>query len=87
MNEINAVRGMAALRAVAGSLEVFAAVLMLHSGSVMHAMRINAFLALAGPAFLFAVSAVGLLGAASGLSPAKVLLIACGVALIYAGTR
>ncbi|MCR4425542.1 MAG: YqhV family protein [Firmicutes bacterium] len=87
MDEQDALRNMAAIRAVAGSLEIVAAAVMLRLGTVSAALRVNAFLALIGPLFMVAVTAVGLLGIATHLSPVRVLLIAAGVGLILAGTR
>jgi len=86
-NESGLVAGMALLRMISGTIELSAAVLMLHFGSLQTAFRINGLLGLVGPTILIIVSSLGLIGLAGKVATWKLGLIAAGVACILAGTR
>lgn len=78
---------MGLMRILSGCLEISAAFLMWHFGSVATALRINGLLGLSGPTFLLMVSAIGLPSLASSLPPSRLFLIGTGVLLIILGTR
>lgn len=78
---------MAGLRALSGSIELVAAILMLYYGTVEKAMTVNAFLSIVGPTVLILVTTIGLVGMAEDLSFSKIALILTGVALILYGVR
>lgn len=78
---------MAFLRFLSGTIELTAAVLMLHYRSIEAAFRINGFLGLVGPAILLLVSALGIAGLAGQVPPRRLGMIITGVILILAGTR
>lgn len=86
-NESRVVTQMAILRVIAGSIEVTAALLMLKSGRVATALRINGVLGLIGPIILFSVSSLGILSLANQVHYGKLVVIALGVVLIFFGTR
>lgn len=81
------VQGMAAVRFLSATVEASAAVLMLRSGRVDAALRINGLLGLVGPAILITVTALGVAGMAGRIQPAKIALICAGVYLILYGSR
>ncbi|HHV93774.1 MAG TPA: YqhV family protein [Firmicutes bacterium] len=85
--EAEVVRSMALLRFIAGSLEITAALLMLHYGKVGIALRINAGLGLFGPIILTSVSLLGLAGLAGRIPLNKLAIVAAGVLLILWGTK
>ncbi|HHW09045.1 MAG TPA: YqhV family protein [Firmicutes bacterium] len=87
MGEEKFVAGMALLRLLSGTVELTAAVLMLHFHSLETAFRINGFLGLVGPSVLILVSALGLSGLAGQIPSWKLGVIAFGVACILIGTR
>ncbi len=87
LEEGRIVLSMAAIRFLSAAIECTAAFLMLRSAKVQSAFQINAVLALIGPLVLLSVSALGLLGLAGKIPPAKVGLIALGVGLILWGAR
>jgi len=76
---------MAALRILSSSVEFTAALLMLRFNSVETAFKINALLALWGPAVMITVTSLGLAGLAGKVSPSGMLLIVTGVGLIFTG--
>jgi len=76
---------MAAVRVISACIEFTAAMLMLYFGRVETAFKINSVLALVGPAILITVTSLGLVGLAGKVSPAGMVLILTGVALIFAG--
>lgn len=78
---------MAGLRALSGTIELVAAILMLYFGTVEKAMTVNAFLSIVGPTVLILVTTIGLVGMAEDLSFSKIALILTGVALILYGVR
>lgn len=77
---------MAALRILSGMLEIVTAVIILKSGSVQSALRLNAFLGLVGPIIFLAVSAMGIISIAVKLPLPKVFLICAGLLLVLWGT-
>lgn len=79
--------GMAGLRFLSASIEFSAAMLMLYFGRIDTAFKINASLAVVGPTILLLVTAMGLCGLASRLSPQGMLLVLSGVCLIFIGVR
>ena len=79
------VYGMAGLRLLSGAIELTAAILMLKFGRVEAAFKINALLALIGPMILLTVTGLGLVGLVGRISPAGMLLVLSGVALIFLG--
>jgi Protein of unknown function (DUF2619). len=87
VDESAVVRAMAAMRFVSGSIEILAALLILRLARVETAVQINAALGLVGPAFFIAVTFLGIAGLSGKLPPAKLLLIAAGVALVFLGGR
>jgi len=58
---------------------------MLKFGRVEAAFKINALLALIGPMILLTVTGLGLAGLVGRISPAGMLLVLSGVALIFLG--
>lgn len=78
------VSGMALLRMLSAAIELTAAVLMVRSGRVAEAMRINGLLGLVGPLVLASVTALGLVGLAGRLSPVRMGMLAVAVALVLA---
>lgn len=87
MGDEKFVAGMALLRMLSGTIELTAAVLMLHFHSLETAFRINGVLGLVGPSVLILVSLVGITGLAGQIPSWKLGLIAFGVACILVGTR
>lgn len=77
--------GMAAVRFLSASIEFTAAVLMLKFASVETAFKINALLALIGPAIMITVTTLGLVGLAGKVSHSGMFIIFIGVILIFAG--
>lgn len=82
-----AVIGMALLRLLSGSLEVFAAFLMIRFNDIEKALIINSSLALIGPLILILTTAIGLFGIAEKISMVKFIWIFLGVACILYGVR
>ena len=85
--EYRTVLSMAAMRVLAGAIEITAALLMLRLAKVQAAMKINAVLGMIGPTVLMIVSSLGLIGLSQQISYARMLIIAAGVLLIFYGTR
>ncbi len=77
-----ALMGMCFVRMLSGCLEISAALLMWHFGSIRTALRINAALGLCGPAFLLAATLIGLGSLIGSMSPVRMLLVGLGVFLI-----
>jgi len=82
-----AVLGMALLRILSGSIEIFAALLMLKAKQIEKALVINSSLALVGPFVLIATTTIGLVGIADKISFTKILWILLGVAFILIGIK
>ncbi|MDN5326331.1 MAG: hypothetical protein PWP41_1027 [Moorella sp. (in: firmicutes)] len=81
------VLAMAAMRVLSSLIELTAAMLMLKLNQVEAALKINATLALVGPAIMMLVMALGLWGLAGKIPPNKMLAIILGVGLIFYGAR
>lgn len=82
-----AVLAMALLRILSGSIEIFAALLMLKANEIEKALVINSSLALVGPLILIATTTIGLVGMADKISFTKILWILLGVAFILIGVK
>lgn len=82
-----AVLGMAFLRLLSGSIEIFAAILMLRFNSVEKALMINSSLALVGPIILILTTTIGLVGIVGEISVMKIVWILLGVAFILIGVK
>jgi len=79
--------GMALTRFLSASIEFSAAILMLHFGHVEAAFRINSLLACIGPVVMLVATALGLAGLAGKIPFPSMLLVVCGVCLIFYGLR
>lgn len=79
------VAGMAGVRLISATIEFTAAMLMLKSGRVETAFKLNALLALVGPAVLLTVTSLGLVGLAGKVSVHGMATIIMGVGLIFIG--
>lgn len=79
------VLGMAALRFLSSTIEFTAALLMLRHNSVETAFKINAILALVGPAVMITVTSLGLVGLAGKVSLPGLFFIITGVIFIFIG--
>jgi hypothetical protein len=82
-----AVLGMAFLRLLSGSIEIFAAILMLRFNSIEKALMINSSLALVGPIILILTTTIGLVGIVGDISVMKIVWILLGVAFILIGVK
>lgn len=82
-----AIIGMAMLRLLSGSLEIFAAILFIKFNDIEKALVVNSSLALVGPLILIATTTIGLFGMAEKVSFTKLLWIFCGVGLILYGVK
>ncbi|MEW6523844.1 MAG: DUF2619 domain-containing protein [Bacillota bacterium] len=78
---------MFAIRFAFGLFNLAAAAFMLRLGRIDSAVRINALIGSIGPVVFLVVSALGLLGLAAAVSPAKLALVGAGVVLMFLGTR
>lgn len=82
-----AIIGMALLRLMSGSIEIFAAFLFMKVNDVEKALIINSSLAFIGPLILILTTAVGLVGLADKISFAKIFWICLGVGCILYGVK
>lgn len=82
-----AVLGMAFLRLISGSIELFAAILMLKYNSVEKALVVNSSLAIVGPIILILTTSIGLLGIVEKISYMKMVWIFIGVGFIFVGVK
>lgn len=89
MPEERVVSGMAMLRLLSATVEIVAALLMVRSGKVADAIRINGVLGLVGPLVLASVTALGVIGLAGTgrLSPTRLATLAVAVLLILTSVR
>ncbi len=76
---------MAAIRFLSATIEFTAALLMLYFNKVETAFKINAVLAMVGPAVLIIVTTLGLVGLAGKVSLPGMVSIMLGVTLIFLG--
>lgn len=84
VGEERIVSAMALLRLLSAAVEITAAVLMVRSGRVADALRINGLLGLVGPLVLASVTALGLAGLAGRISTVRLAMVTLAVALILA---
>jgi hypothetical protein len=70
-----AILGMALLRVLSGSIEIFVAFLILKYNDVEKALVVNSSLAIIGPLILIATTSIGLLGIAEKISYTKLMWI------------
>ena len=82
-----AIVGMAILRMLSGSIEIFVAILFLKFNNLEKALVLNSTLALVGPTILILTTAIGLVGIAEKISIMKIFWIFGGVALILYGIK
>jgi putative exporter of polyketide antibiotics len=82
-----AVLGMALLRLISGSIEIFAAIIMLKFNTVEKALIVNSSLALIGPLILILTTTIGLMGIVEKISYMKMLWIFLGVGFIFVGVK
>ena len=87
MPNLSIALAMGIIRLISGSVEVLSACLMIYFNKVETAVKINALLAVIGPTVLIVVTSLGLIGLADKVPPGRMLLILCGVALIFIGLR
>ena len=78
---------MGLLRLLSGSIEIFAAILMLRLNDIENALVVNSSLALVGPIILISTTAVGLFGMTEKLSLFKISCIFIGVTIIFIGIK
>lgn len=79
------VLSMASLRILSGSIEIFAALLMLRLNQIDKALIVNSSLAFVGPLILISTTTIGLAGLSDKLSPSKLIWITAGVACLLIG--
>ncbi|WP_066049116.1 YqhV family protein [Robertmurraya korlensis] len=82
-----AILGMALLRILSGSTELFAAFLFLKFNDIEKALMVNSSLALIGPIVLILTTTIGLIGIADKVSYIKLMWVFGGVACILYGLR
>lgn len=82
-----AILGMAFLRLISGSIEIFAAILMLKFNSLEKALMVNTSLALIGPLILILTTTIGLWGIVESISLMKMVWIILGVSFILIGVK
>ncbi|WP_164219149.1 YqhV family protein [Virgibacillus sp. YIM 98842] len=82
-----AVIWMALLRLISGSIEVFAAYLMVKFNEVDKAVIINSSLAFVGPLILIFTTTIGVIGMSDKLSFGKFFWILLGILLIIYGVK
>ena len=73
------------IEVISGLIELSAAGLMLYFNKVETAFKINACLAIIGPIIMLTVTSLGLVGLAGKIPLSKLVIILCGVALIFTG--
>ncbi len=79
------VLAMGTLRLLSGSIEIFAALLMLRLNQVDKALVVNSSLALVGPLILIATTTIGLVGISDKLSLGKFVWVLAGVTCLLIG--
>ncbi|PKM81891.1 MAG: DUF2619 domain-containing protein [Firmicutes bacterium HGW-Firmicutes-14] len=77
--------GMAMMRFLSCTIELTAALLFLKFDNIQTALKINAVLAMIGPAIMAIVMAMGLAGLSGKVSITRFLIISAGVILIFIG--
>jgi hypothetical protein len=76
------VLAMAVLRLISGSIEVFAALLMLYFNDVKKALVVNSLLAFVGPTVLIITMSIGVLSVSNDISFLKLFFLFLGVGCI-----
>lgn len=76
---------MSSLRLMSGTIEIFAALLMLRLNEIDKALAVNSTLALVGPLVLITTTTIGLVGLSDKLSMGKFLWVVAGVACLLIG--
>ncbi|HUC90865.1 MAG TPA: YqhV family protein [Paenibacillus sp.] len=79
------VLAMGVLRLLSGSIEIFAALLMLRLNQVDKALVVNSSLALVGPLILISTTTIGLVGISDKLSMGKFVWVLAGVTCLMVG--
>ncbi|KOP84020.1 hypothetical protein AN957_16640 [Cytobacillus solani] len=82
-----AIMGMALLRILSGSIEIFVAILILRINDIEKALFVNSSLALVGPIILMITTTIGLVGLSEKVSFIKLIWIFGGVACILYGVK
>lgn len=82
-----AIMGMALLRILSGSIEIFVAILILRINDIEKALFVNSSLALVGPIILMITTTIGLVGLSEKVSLIKLIWIFGGVACIIYGVK
>lgn len=82
-----AVLGMALLRVLSGTIEIFAAILILKLNQVDKALIVNSSLSIVGPLIFLLTTAVGLYSIASDIPFSKLLWIFIGIGCIIYGVN
>ena len=77
-----AVLAMATLRLFSGSLEILAALIMLHFNDAKKALAVNGMLAFVGPTVLILTMSIGVLSVANELSFLKLFFLVLGISCI-----
>ena len=81
------VLGMAAIRILSGTLEITAALFMLHYNTVDRALVINSLLSIVGPIIFFSTMTLGIYGLSTKLSFTSLIWIMVGVFCIVYGIK
>ncbi|CAH1210227.1 hypothetical protein PAECIP111893_03169 [Paenibacillus plantiphilus] len=76
---------MSSLRLMSGTIEIFAALLMLRLNEIDKALAVNSTLALVGPLVLITTTTIGLVGLSDKLSMGKFIWVVAGVACLLIG--
>ncbi|MGG0238503.1 YqhV family protein [Bacillus rhizoplanae] len=74
---------MALLRIFSGSMEIFAALLMLYFNDVKKALFVNGMLAFVGPTVLIVTMSVGIASVTNEISFLKLFFLALGIGCIF----
>lgn len=82
-----AILGMAILRLISGSIEIFVALLIIKMNDIEKALVVNSSLALIGPPVLLLTTVIGLTGMADKVSLSKIFWVLCGVGCILYGVK
>ncbi|UII54391.1 YqhV family protein [Cytobacillus spongiae] len=79
--------GMALLRLLSGSIEIFVAYLFIKYNNVEKALIINSTLSIIGPIIFISTTTLGLVGVANSVSFEKIMWIMIGVGFILYGVK
>ena len=81
------VLAMAGIRILSGTLEITAALFMLHYNTVERALVINSLLSIIGPIIFFSTMTLGIYGLSTKLSFGSLIWIMLGVVCIVYGIK